>query len=75
MYPTDTFYELFSDIIVDDSCPRSVNRAANIYIPVMLRKYAGITRKVSIVGVGEGIEIWDTESWKQYEEKELSRVE
>ncbi len=35
-------------------------------IPASLREFAGITKNVVSVGVGKRIEIWDEQTWKDY---------
>ncbi|MBR4003031.1 MAG: division/cell wall cluster transcriptional repressor MraZ [Clostridia bacterium] len=35
-------------------------------IPASLREFAGITKNVVSVGVGKRIEIWDEQTWKNY---------
>ena len=34
-------------------------------VPAHLREYAGIEREVTIAGVGNRAEIWDTARWEQ----------
>ncbi|MBR3037022.1 MAG: division/cell wall cluster transcriptional repressor MraZ [Lachnospiraceae bacterium] len=35
-------------------------------IPNTLREYAGLTKEVTLVGVDDHIEVWDTETWNRY---------
>lgn len=35
-----------------------------ILLPLPLREYAGITRDVTIIGVSDHVEIWDSERWR-----------
>lgn len=35
-------------------------------IPASLREFAGITKNIVSVGVGKRIEIWDEQTWKNY---------
>lgn len=37
-----------------------------ILIPQSLREYAGIKKNVTVVGIQNRAEIWDTEAWKEY---------
>ena len=37
-----------------------------IFIPQSLREYAGITDEVWIVGLGNKVEIWSSERWKEF---------
>ena len=38
-------------------------------LPNSLKEFAGITKSVVSVGVGKRIEIWDEETWKEYNSK------
>jgi len=41
------------------------DRQGRTLIPAALREYAGITRDVVIVGVGDKVEIWDEGKWNE----------
>lgn len=43
--------------------PDSQNRVS---IPANLRTYAGLSRDLTVIGVGTRAEIWDTEAWESY---------
>lgn len=43
--------------------PDSQNR---VTIPAQLRAYAGLDRELTVIGVGNRAEIWDTEAWETY---------
>jgi len=47
----------------------TLDRLGRILIPDYLKKYAGLSKKVVIVGVGNHLEIWNEETWKKYQEK------
>lgn len=38
-------------------------------LPASLKEFAGITKNVVSVGVGKRIEVWNEETWKQYNSK------
>ncbi len=42
---------------------------SRITIPQEQRAWAGITKDVVIIGVGDRVEIWDTQKWQTYEER------
>jgi MraZ protein len=44
----------------------SVDSQGRIVIPGNLREYAGIGKKVTVIGAGDHIEFWDTETWATY---------
>lgn len=37
-----------------------------ILVPDYLKKYAGLSERVTIVGVGKRLEIWDSQKWEAY---------
>ncbi len=43
--------------------PDSQNRVS---IPANLRTWAGLTRDLTVIGVGARAEIWDTQAWESY---------
>lgn len=43
-----------------------------ILVPQKLRDYAGLTKDVSIIGVGDHAEIWDAEAWAKVEAAEVT---
>ena len=42
-----------------------VDKQGRILIPAKLRNLAGLTKDVSLLGVGNRIELWDTETWEK----------
>lgn len=45
--------------------PVELDKQGRVIIPDHLRQYAGISSDVSIIGLGEYIEIWDTQAWQK----------
>ena len=46
------------------------NAQGRVLIPENLRKYANIGKDVTVVGVGSRVEIWNTDRWNDYLEKQ-----
>lgn len=42
------------------------DKQGRVLIPQMLRDYAHLDKDVMIIGTGSRVEIWDAESWNQY---------
>ena len=42
-----------------------LDRQGRIFLPPHLRQHACITRQVTIVGVGQRLEIWDSDAWRK----------
>ncbi|MDK2962580.1 MAG: transcriptional regulator MraZ [Eubacteriaceae bacterium] len=47
-----------------------LDRQGRATIPASLRKYAKISREVTIIGVSNRLEIWDSQCWESYNESE-----
>lgn len=46
-----------------------LDQLGRILIPDYLKEYAGLSQKVTIVGVQNRLEIWDTERWENYKKE------
>jgi MraZ protein len=44
----------------------SLDRQGRVLIPTKLAQYAGLSRDVTIAGVDDRLEIWDTGEWNRY---------
>ena len=44
------------------------DKQGRVLIPASLREYAGLSREVTLVGVDDHVELWDTETWNGYNE-------
>ena len=51
-----------------------IDSQGRLVLPADLLKYAGITKRLAIIGVGDHIEIWDLESWRKHLEKISARL-
>ena len=62
-------------IYFGNSSVPEIDKQGRILIPQDLRNYAGLTKDVTLVGVDDHAEIWDTEVWNRYnEEADLSDI-
>jgi len=43
-----------------------LDRQGRVLIPPKLAQYAGLNRSVTVAGVDDRLEIWDTEEWNRY---------
>ncbi|NBO22388.1 transcriptional regulator MraZ [bacterium] len=43
-----------------------IDSQGRIVIPANLQSYATLQKGITVIGAGDHIEIWDTESWNQY---------
>jgi MraZ protein len=44
----------------------TLDRQGRVLIPTKLARYAGLERDVTITGVDDRLEIWNTEEWDDY---------
>jgi transcriptional regulator MraZ len=44
----------------------TLDRQGRVLIPPKLAGYAGLSREVTVAGVDDRLEIWDTEEWNRY---------
>ena len=55
--------------------PVELDKQGRVIIPDHLRQYAGISGDVSIIGLGEYIEIWDTQAWQKLDSDIAEKVD
>jgi MraZ protein len=58
-------YHDFVRLIFSAAEDCDLDRQGRIMLPTHLRQHAGITRDVTIVGVGSRLEIWNTQHWRR----------
>ncbi len=56
----------FTRLMLGGAMEVSIDSMGRILIPDYLKKYAGLKKKVSLIGVLNRIEIWGEESWDKY---------
>lgn len=61
---TDRRARNFSRSFFASASDQTLDRAGRCQIPEPLRTYAGLDRDVTVVGVSDRIEIWNTETWR-----------
>lgn len=52
-----------------NSAEMEVDKQGRILLPQALREYADLTKDVTLIGVQDHVEIWDTETWNRYNEE------
>ena len=66
---TDRRARNFSRSFFASASDQTLDRTGRCQIPEPLRQYAGLTKDVTVVGVADHIEIWDTETWQTVAEE------
>lgn len=59
----------FSRLMLSGAMDISLDKQGRFIIPDYLRAYAGLEKKVVIVGVNTRFELWDEEKWNAYRAK------
>ena len=70
MYPRDTFTAQFPSMARKNAYPQRTK--GRIYIPREWRDYSD---RIDFVGIGDGIEIWDSGAWNEYSADLMPSVE
>lgn len=55
----------YSRVFFAGAIDQKLDKQGRVQIPAGLREYAGIGKDVTVVGVAERIEIWDTPTWQE----------
>lgn len=62
---TDRRARNYSRVFFAGATDQKPDKQGRIQIPGTLRTYAGLHKDVVVVGVGERVEIWDSEKWQE----------
>lgn len=52
--------------LFSNAMEQEIDSAGRIMLPQQLRSYGNIRQEITVVGVEDHIEIWDSERWKEY---------
>ena len=82
VFPTAEFQSMFAElrkapltskqardytrIMLSGASDEIPDKQGRVKIPVPLRTYAGLDRELTVIGVGDRAEIWDTAAWDEY---------
>lgn len=64
---TDPRLRGFQRYMLANTDKQEPDSQGRITVPARMREYAGLSKDVSVVGVGRRMEIWDTGEWTAYE--------
>lgn len=57
----------FARLMLAGAYETSIDSQGRILIPEYLRKYASLDKKVVVIGLYSRMEVWDENSWKEYQ--------
>lgn len=64
----------FARVMLAGAMEANIDNLGRILVPDYLKDFAGLGKKVVVVGVYNRVEIWDESKWKEYNEKTESVV-
>jgi len=59
----------FTRAVLGGAVQVSLDKLGRILIPDYLKKYAGLKKNVTICGLSNKLEVWDSEKWEAYRKK------
>jgi len=59
----------FNRVFLGKAAEIALDKLGRILIPDYLKKYAGLEKNVTVCGLGNKLEIWDSKRWSQYQLK------
>ena len=62
-------------LLIGHATDLEMDSNGRLLIPALLRDYAGLDKKLILLGQGRKFEIWDEASWNETREKYLQEVE
>ncbi|MBT8201687.1 MAG: division/cell wall cluster transcriptional repressor MraZ [Acidimicrobiia bacterium] len=62
---TDRKLRNYSRVFFAGAIDQKPDKQGRIQLPATLRDYAGLDKEVTVVGVGERVEIWDSAKWQE----------
>jgi MraZ protein len=66
---TDRRARNFSRSFFASASDQTLDRSGRCQVPEPLREYAALSKDVTVVGVADHIEIWDSETWRSVAEE------
>lgn len=59
-------------LLMGHACPLELDGNGRVLVPPTLREYAGLEKKLLLVGQGKGLELWDETKFAQYIDSPLN---
>lgn len=73
--PTTRTVRTFSRLFYSQAYRCELDRQGRLRVSQGLAKLAGLQREITLIGVRDHIEIWDTDRWKAFCERELEQYD
>jgi len=65
----------FARIMLSGASDVELDKLGRVLIPDYLKNYASLKKNVTLLGLSNKIEIWDTERWQEYSKRTESSAE
>jgi MraZ protein len=66
---------LLQRLLIGHATECEMDGQGRILVPTMLREFAGLTKKIVLIGQGKKFEIWDEETWNDNQEAWIESVQ
>ena len=66
---------LLQRLLIGHATECEMDGQGRILVPTMLREFAGLTKKMVLIGQGKKFEIWDEETWNDNQEAWIESVQ
>ena len=66
---------LLQRLLIGHATECEMDGQGRILLPTMLREFAGLTKKIVLIGQGKKFEIWDEETWNESQEAWIESVQ
>ena len=66
---------LLQRLLIGHATECEMDGQGRILLPTMLREFAGLTKKIVLIGQGKKFEIWDEDAWNDSQEGWLESVQ
>ena len=66
---------LLQRLLIGHATECEMDGQGRILVPTMLREFAGLTKKMVLIGQGKKFEIWDEETWNENQEAWIESVQ
>ena len=71
----DTQAQLIRHLVIGRAADLELDGQGRVLLPQTLREFAGLTKRVTMVGQGRNFELWDETAWSTWCKEQLQRVQ
>lgn len=71
----DTQAQLIRHLVIGRAADLELDGQGRVLLPQALREFAGLTKRVTMVGQGRNFELWDDTAWSLWCREQLQKVQ